>query len=284
MVRLSNGSTRAIAASAFVALLALHLNVGQAAQRATDNEPIFQLEEAIYLPPVPVLKTLALGRHTFAADLLWMRALSYFAVHFQGDKDYRWLNPLIETILDLDPDYRKVYHWAAVVVMYGRGIDNSSVLASNRILESAVDRFPDDWMFHFILGCNLTFELRSEDPEQLARWRRRGAEQIRVASTLEGAPSWLPITAVSLHSKLGQQELAIRHMEEVYLHTDNDELKAQLANMIAARKGDHARAKLQEYRQRFQASWRRSFPYLPPDLFSMVGDRMTPRVEAPWLD
>ena len=39
-----------------------------------------------------------------------------------------------------------------------------------------------------------------------------------------------------------------------------------------------------EYRQRFQASWRRSFPYLPPDLFSMVGDRMTPRVEAPWLD
>ena len=278
---LSSGSKRAIGLAAFVTLVSLHLNVELWTARADEQEPIFKLDEAIYLPATPVLKGIALGRNTFMADLIWLRALSYFAVHFQGDKEYRWLDRLIETVLELDPEYRKVYHWAAVVVMYGRGIDNDTVLASNRLVEAALDRFPDDWEFHFLLGCNLTFELRSEDAEQVAEWRRRGAEHIRIASTLEGAPEWLPLTAAGIHSKVGQQELAIRHLEEVYLRTESEELKEQLAALIMEKKSAHALDKLRSDRNAFRGAWKESFPYMPPTLFSIVGERMTARAESP---
>jgi hypothetical protein len=250
--------------------------------RADESEPIFKLDEAVYLPATPVLRALSLGRTTFMADVLWLRALSYFAVHFQGDKEFRWLDPLIRTVLELDPEYRKVYHWAAVVVMYGRGINNASVLASNRLVEAALDRFPDDWEFHFLLGCNLTFELKSADAEQVAEWRKRGAEHITIASTMEGAPQWLPLTAAGIHSKVGQQELAIRHLEDVFLRTESDELREQLAALISEKKSAHALIKLRSDRKSFLDAWRGSFPYMPPTLFGLVGERMTARADAPW--
>ena len=282
-MQLSAASRRAIGIALFVTGVSLHMNLDQLLDRANDNEPIFSLEEAIYLPPTPVLKALALGRRTFMADLIWLRALSYFAVHFQGDKEYRWLDPLIETILELDPDYRKVYHWAAVVVMYGRGINNESVSASNRLVEAALDRFPDDWELHFVLGCNLTFELQSDDPEQVIEWRKAGAEHIRIASILEGAPEWLPLTAARLHSKVGQESLAIRHLEEVYLRTESEALRNDLAAIIARKKSAHAVEELRAERERFQGAWKSSFPYMDPTLFSIVGERLTGRVPTPWL-
>ncbi len=280
---LSSRSRRAIGVAAFLTLVSVHLNVEQMASQADEQEPIFKLDEAIYLPATPVLRGIALGRNTFMADLMWLRALSYFAVHFQGDKDYRWLDPLIATVLELDPEYRKVYHWAAVVVMYGRGINNQSVLASNRLVEAALDRFPDDWELHFLLGCNLTFELQSDDPEQASEWARRGAEHIRIASTMEGAPSWLPLTAAGIHSKLGQQELAIRHLEEVYLRTESEELKEELAALIVQKKSANALDKLRADRTAFLDAWKGSFPFLPPTLFSIVGERMTAKVPTPWV-
>lgn len=279
---LGGGARQAIGAAAFLTLLSMHLNVELMAARADEQEPIFKLDEAIYLPATPVLKAIALGRNTFMADLVWLRALSYFAVHFQGDKDYRWLDQLIGTVLELDPEYRKVYHWAAVVVMYGRGIDNRSVLASNRLVEAALDRFPDDWELHFLLGCNLTFELRSDDADQVAEWRRAGAEHIRIASTLEGAPEWLPLTAAGIHSKVGQQELAIRHLEEVYLRTESEDLRKQLAELIIEKRSAHALDKLRSDRSAFLTAWKESFPYMPPTLFSLVGERPAGRVPPAW--
>ena len=76
---------------------------------------MFQRADAVYIAPVPALRAVSLGRPMFMADVLWLRAISYFAVHFLGDKEYRWLDPLIDTITQLDPKFRKVYHWAGVV-------------------------------------------------------------------------------------------------------------------------------------------------------------------------
>ena len=279
---LSRGSARAIGVAAFVTLVTLHLNVEQMASRAVDDEPIVHLDEAIYLPPTIVLRGLALGRHTWMADLLWLRALSYFAVHFQGDKEYRWLDPLISVVIELDPEYRKVYHWAAVVVMYGRTTNNTTVAAGNRLLEAALDRFPDDWELHFLLGCNLTFELRSDDPEQVRKWRERGGEHIRIASSLEGAPPWLALTAAGIRSKLGQAELAIRHLEEVYLRTESEELRLEIAALITEKRSAHRLDKLRSDRETFHGAWKGSFPYMPPTLFGLIGERMDSRVATPW--
>ena len=167
--------------------------------------------------------------------------------------------------------------------MYGRGIDNQSVQASNRLLEAALDQFPDDWELHFMLGSNLTFELRSDDPEQQAEWRSRGAEHIQIASTMPGAPSWLPLTAAGLYTKLGQAELAIRHLEEVYLRTDNEELREQIAALIFEKRNATALDKLTADRTAFLDAWNGSFPYMPPALFGIVGERMGAAVPAPWV-
>ena len=87
-----------VAGALLAALVCVHLWAGQAALRARANEAILSEEESLYLPPVPVLRTVSFGRTTFMADLVFLRAISYFAVHFTGDKEFRWLDPLIEAV------------------------------------------------------------------------------------------------------------------------------------------------------------------------------------------
>lgn len=265
-----------------VTLVAVHLSLGQAADRARQDEPLLPRDETVYLPPTPVLRTLAFGRTTFMADLVWLRSISYFAIHFTGDKDFRWLEPLTEAVLDLDPEFRKAYEWAATAVMYGGTIDNTSVRTANRILERALQRFPDDWELHLQLGTNYYFELRTADSQRLREWKRIGAAHLESAADLPGAPGWLPLTVAAMHRRTGQQELAIRHLESVYLRVTDDGLRRQIADQLGALKSRHAMETLKAERERLDHAWKAAFPYMPQDLFVILGSPPDGRIERPW--
>jgi len=282
VLRLSSPARTLVTLALLGTLVSLHLWVGQAALRARADEALFAEEESVYLPPVPVLRALGLGRNTFVADVVFLRAISYFAVHFVGDREFRWLDSLVDAVLELDPEFRKAYAWAATVVMYGGRIDNTSVRASNRLLERALEHFPDDWEFHLQLGTNYYFELRTHNDEQGREWKRIGAAHIESASNLPGAPDWLPLTVATMHKRTGQQELAIRHLEEVYLRTSDENLREQLAAHLTILKSRHAIETLEVERKRFSEAWQASYPYVPGDLFLLLGERPSRRLERVW--
>src|SRR5262249_25240372 len=165
------------------------------------------------------------------------------------------------------------YKWAGVVTMYnGRVITNDMVRASNHYLELAIERFAKDWEFPFMLGCNYLHELKTNDPNQRAAWRRMGGEYVRRAAVLGGGPSWLPLLAATIFTREGETDLAIRHLEEVYASSEDPRVREQIKFRLMAFKRQTDAERIDERRARLERDWRAWAPYAPLDLFVLLGD------------
>ena len=90
-------------------------------------------EDVLYLPRPSALRALSLGHSELMADLVFVRGLVYFGTQLEQKGEYRWLENYLETITQLDPNWKTPYQWAGVATMYnGRPITNDMVRASNR--------------------------------------------------------------------------------------------------------------------------------------------------------
>jgi hypothetical protein len=251
------------------------------ARRAT-----FPEEDQLYLPRASSLKVLFVDHGELAADLVFLRAVNYVGTELQQRGQGRWLDKYLATITALDPSWRTPYQWAGVVTMYnGRPITNKEVLLSSHFLEEGVRHFPDDWEMAFMLGCNYLFELKTDDPAQKAEWRRIGGEWIRHAALVGGAPPWVPLLAATIMRQEGEEEAAVRHLEQVYVTTQDENTRTEVRNRLI---GLHAKIDLQrEERERreLERSWRKTIPYAPLDLFVAIGPaapaRMDPAALSP---
>ena len=238
-------------------------------------------EDVLYLPQPSALHALALGHDELAADLVFIRGLVYFGSQLEEKGDYRWLENYLDTITKLDPRWKTPYRWAGVATMYnGRPITNQAVTMSNHFLERGVKQFPEDWELPFMLGCNYLFELHTDDPKQRDEWRRIGGEWVRHAAIVGGAPSWVPLLAATIMREEGQQEAAVRHLEEVYVSTQDERTREQVRNELVSL---HAKIDLvREQRERgaFEKAWRATLPYVPADLFVAIGPPRPARMDV----
>ncbi|MBN1946205.1 MAG: hypothetical protein JW797_11050 [Bradymonadales bacterium] len=201
----------------------------QGATLTREAQPRLAYREGYLLPSSTTLKALGLGHDELMADLVWLKALAYFASHFYLDRDFRWLDRYIETMVELDPDFRMVYHWAGVVTMYGgQRIDNQAVQNSIRFLEQGRQRYPDDWLFNFMLGVNYRYELTPTSEEEARQWRLMGATYLSRAAQLPGAPPWLVLNASRNLEEYGATQEGIA-LDRQYFLTHRGALSATLA-------------------------------------------------------
>jgi hypothetical protein len=237
-------------------------------------------EDVLYLPRPSALRALSLRHVELAADLVVVRALVYFGGELQQKGDFRWLGNYLETALELDPGWRAPYKWAGVATMYnGRPITNDEVLLSSKFLEMGTRHFPSDWELAFMLGCNYLFELHSDDPAQRAAWQREGGEWIRRAAIVGGAPAWVPLLAATIMHKEGRDEAAVRHLEEVYLTTEDEKTREEVRNRLVSLKARLDFAREARERDAFERAWKSTVPYAPPDFFVAVGAPPPPRLD-----
>ncbi|MCU1278007.1 MAG: hypothetical protein JWM53_1553 [bacterium] len=238
-------------------------------------------EDVLYLPQPSALHGLALGHDELAADLVFIRGLVYFGTQLEQKGEYRWLENYLDTITKLDPRWKTPFRWAGTATMYnGRPITNAAVMMSTHFLERGVQQFPDDWELPFMLGTNYLFELKSDDPKQRDEWRRIGGEWIRHAAIVGGAPPWVPLLAATIMREEGREEAAVRHLEEVYVTTQDDKTREQVRNLLV---GLHAKidlAREERERKAFETAWKSTLPYAPADLFVAVGAPRPPRMDV----
>jgi hypothetical protein len=181
-----------------------------------ERGPLAHFSEAYLLPDPATLSVIGLGHQELMADTIWLRALSYFAVHLTDDKEYLWLDRYIDTIIDLDPNFRMIYIWAGTVTMYGgQVIDNQAILSSNHFLERGLESYPFDWQINFMLGCNYLFELHPNTEEERAVFRLRGGQHLSIASEAPEAPAWLVLTVLSALND--HEESAFQLMSRTFL-------------------------------------------------------------------
>lgn len=272
--------------SAFPILLLFLLSIAtwQLHSQAQGRRTAFPREEDTYdLPRTSVLHHLALGHDELVADLVFIRTVNYFGAELLGSRRYEWLRPHLDTVIALDPHFRAAYLFGSRAAMYnGLPITNERVWESSHFLEAGLAVFPHDWELAFTLGCNYLNELTTQDPQERARWRRIGGGWIRRAAIAGGGPPWLPNLAATILTEAGEVEAAIRYLEEAYLTTDEEASREQILRLLAAKRRAQQKH-LEQARDEFATRWKRSLPYVPGDLFILIGEAPPRRMDVPFL-
>ncbi len=262
-----------------VALLTASLLWAASALRAEAHErreAAQTYEAAYYLPPRDSLRVFSLGFDEAAADLIWLRALVYFGDEFVYEGSAADVFDYAEAMLALNPEFEAVYRWIGIAGLYRPvGVTADEVERAVAIMEEGVERFPDNGQLAWDLGAALAFELPPllEEPADRDEARSRAMPHLLRAVRLGSAPQWMALANSSMLTQLGRTEQAARHLEEMYGYVDDPDMRASIAERIAVLR-EQARADLlvatmNELEDRRQ----RSFPYLPMDLFLLVGDR-----------
>jgi hypothetical protein len=128
----------------------------------------------------------------------------------------------------------------------------------------------------------LRFELApvAQDPALKQELLERAAPHLAAAARLGAGPPWLALNSSSLLEKLGRREQAARHLEEVYAVTQDEATKADIARRIARLRSETYAEALGAANDAFAAEHRRHYPYVPPDLFMLLG----PPIEREWSE
>lgn len=248
------------------------------------NSTIVQGAEVLFVPDTRLSRMTTLGYDQAAADLLWLRTLDYFARHFNTTRQYAWLEHFIEQIIELDPNFRKVYYWAGTNVLYGRRFTNENVKLSNIFYEKAIEKFPDDYEAAYRLGLNYYVELKSTDPDEKQRFREKGLSYLERAANAPNVPPEVVNLTASISKRLGKSQLARQYLVDLYIGTQDSTQREALKARIDALETE-ANSGAAEVAKRFRESWQATFPYVPPPLYGLIGEPTTRTLpDRSWRD
>jgi len=229
--------------------------------------------DTLVMPRATLLRLLSLGHAEMASDLVAARANVYFGTQIATRGEHRMLEAALSTAIDLDPRFHRLYGRGAAMLVYtGKAFSVDALESANRLLARGERVFFGDWELPFQRGFNLMFELPKlvgEDDPRVAEWRQRGVEALREAATLDGAPAWLPNLAARMLTKEGGQELAIRHLEQAYAVTSNEEMRTEIARQLTALRGARAASELRAGATELARAIAERYPYAP-EAFSVV--------------
>lgn len=234
-----------------------------------------------FVPQASMVRPFLLGFDQVAADLIWLRALGYSADEMLAHGSLRFIEPLADLIVSLDPRFEKAYLWGSVILVYGSGAPTiKEVNASNRLLKRgiAVLQSIDYWpatRFTWRLPFNIAFNYWSEAGDVV-----RGAYYLRQAASFPSAPAFIRTLPATLLMKQGMKGEAIDIIRDHLMVesirnrldlTENEEEKKQLWGLLRyyLRRAGLGEGKLQRYLaqnrelERIAQQYRERVPYLP---------------------
>jgi TPR repeat protein len=191
-VRIRRRDALLLAGIAAALLTAIALQVARdrryprAAQAAT---------EILYVRSPEVMKRLALGFDSLAADVYWIRAIQYYGGTrltdpVPGRQRYELLYPLLDIATTLDPYFNVAYRFGAIFLSEGYPGGPARPDQSVALLRKGLVAMPYKWQYHHDIAFVFYWHLR--DYKSAAEWFQRAADQ-------PGSPTWLrPLAATML--------------------------------------------------------------------------------------
>ena len=211
---------RRLRAAALVVVVVCALAAQTTVQRSFETAwPRRSFEQFLYLPSGRHTKALTLGFSNLAADVLWVRAVSYFGGHMLTDREYPWLYRILVQVTTLDPPFTYPYIFGGMAL----ALKADSVDESIAMLSRGMTNYPGDWRYPFYIGFNAFYNQR--DPE-------RAAYLMRYAASLPGGPEYLPRLAASLLAESGRLDAAVRFLETMAEGTRDEAARAGILRKI----------------------------------------------------
>ncbi|MFM2245207.1 MAG: hypothetical protein RL071_1281 [Pseudomonadota bacterium] len=184
-------------------ILALGAAGAHRAQRAADAVRFGRDDPESWVhPDGEALRVAALGQHVLVGDVVWVRALLYFADALDTPSDVKreWQRASLDAVVTLDPRWRTPYFYGGSFLRLLGDID-----ASDALLERGMRYLPADPYFPFSVGMNAF--LYRKDPA-------RAAQFVGLAARLPGAPDWYRNAAAGILDRSGQRRVALRYLGE----------------------------------------------------------------------
>jgi len=233
-------------------------------------------EDIYYLPPPNWLEVMSLGYRRALADLIWLRALIYFGDEFMNAGEVKHVHNYGESMLKLDPDFKRVYRWVGVAGVYTpKGSPPEFIERAIDVLRRGAARFPDDGELAWDTGATILYELLPHLPPDDPRRERlelEGQEHMMAAARLGAGPDWLVITNATSLRELGEKEQELRHLEEMYTLVKDAQVKAQIETRLSQLRSEAYSEAFRQANEEFEERRRNEFPYLPPTLYFFVAD------------
>lgn len=262
---------------AMVAMIAAVAGVWSLRGRAMNQYLRTQTYEDIYyLPPPEWLEVMSLGYRRALADLIWLRALIYFGDEFLNEGAVKHVYDYGESMLRLDPDFRRVYRWVGVAGVYTpKGSSAVFMQRAVDVLRRGVARFPDDGQLAWDAGATIMFEILPHLPKDHPdrdRLLLEASEHMMAAARLGAGPAWLVITNATALRKLGEKERELRHLEEMYALVRDPQVKSQIELRLTQLRDEAYAEAFRRVNEEFEKRRREEFPYMPSTLYFFVAD------------
>lgn len=225
-------------------LVASGMMVSHLSHRVVDShrhETHAEIDLVEMVPSGEALSWISLGFDTQISDWVWIQAVLQFgedASPGQSPERVAWFENSMKASIALDPEWRTLYTYGGVMMKVLGDYE-----AATRILELAVERFPEDEYFPFSIGAThylrgsetanprlqLAFgivlhsakspELRLAVPAMLQSLETRHSVMLAYmwmlhASQVEGAPDWYASSAHAFIVQKNEREVGIRFLSE----------------------------------------------------------------------
>ncbi len=233
-------------------------------------------EDIYYLPPPDWLQVMSLGYPRALADLIWLRALIYFGDEFENKGAVKHVFNYGESMLALDPDFRRVYRWVGVAAVYTpAGSPTEFIERAIDVLRRGIERFPNDGQLAWDAGATIAYELLpnlpKDDPSR-ERLEAEANEHMMAAARLGAGPDWLVITNATALRKLGEKERELRHLEEMYALVRDPKVQAEIEVRLSQLRDEAYAEAFRRANEEFEQRRKDEFPYVPPTLYFFVAD------------
>lgn len=294
-MKLTLKSWRPIEVALTLALLTLlvlsYLHARLNLEEASSAQRLGSLEELYRLPSSEVLSAVTLNYTGLAADLVWLRGLTYFGQMWDMHHTPEYLEDYASTVADLDPRFYHVYEWfAATYLNTAYPIDETEIERVNRFIDRGIAKFPGDPRLPYVAGMHYIGYSRGASVERRLREATRAIRYLSRAAQLEGAPATTTATLAWFHarkqrferklqgkdalsdsdSRLGTEEAEL--FAELYLTVSDEQQRRRLEQLLKSSGDFHPSVleKVKQYRHKLESAQIDSLSYLEPDLWTTI--------------
>jgi hypothetical protein len=216
--------------------------------------------DLLYFSSPSVVKAMALGYDSLAADIYWMRAIQYYGRRDEAARRqvrYKNLPALLDIVTTLDANMVDVYRAGSIFLSepdpIGAGLPHEAL----RLLDKGISGRPKDWRLRFDKGMVYYWHLQDF---------RQAGEVWLEASRLPAAPEWMQPLAAATLSHGGEVETAKSLWRLQLQDSTRSDLKENARNHLASIQVDEDLWTLEFLLEKFVAA----HGALPPSLESLV--------------
>lgn len=221
---------------------------------ADDHAHAKETSDIHLLPPPHEVVVMSLGYRSALADLLWAQVLVGQGLRTIDRRRYDTVADLIDTINELDPEFREPYLLAdALINLQVTAAQREDILRTRVIVERGTRNRPLDPEIWRTAGQFVAFTgpgTLIKDPTERELWRRDGAKLLARAAELGGDAGqlgWSAVASASILSRQGERDAAIRLIQRTLAVTEDEELRERLQLQLQALIGEQ---KVEAYKRR----------------------------------